>query len=120
MDRPNPSKMAEDPNYLARIMLEWYDMQNIANEYKELIEEAVIKRGETFDVGTIRCSFYNPADVFETWEYAAENKGLSIETIAKHTSLVERIDYKAYCEELGITRKRVDVKPARAVLKLKE
>jgi hypothetical protein len=118
-------KTLENPNSLAQIMLIWAHRQSEADQTQAIIEDAILKLEETITVGDVRCSYYGPRTEYVGWEETIDKTPLDqdqLETldalIEKHTTVVEKIDFKAICEEMGIGRPELpDKKPARALLK---
>jgi hypothetical protein len=127
--------LANDPNNLAKWMLEWFEKQCDADRIKYHIEKAVKYLGKTVTVGTIRCSYYKDKANFGPWEDAVLREAAFLkdegneeeaervaEAIKQHTTTetLVKTDWKAVCEQLELERDNLKPTPARATLKVLE
>jgi len=105
---------------LANLMLQWEAQKQILEDIEEAIKTEVLAVGKTVDAGNVRASYSKGR---RTFDYTLGGK--IIETaprtiIAEHTVNIEKIDWKAVCEDMQIADIPFTTTEPSVTLKLKE
>lgn len=101
---------------LALLILQYEQKAREAENLLSEIEKGVLELGETFKVGDVTATYYNPSDVLD-WE--TPGKQAPKDTISLYTTYKPTTAWKQVCLEAGIEPLVVETKPARVVVKIK-
>jgi hypothetical protein len=86
---------------LAKKMLEWQELMVQASAIEKEIQAAVLEVGKTQTVGNVRATFSNGR---RTFDYETPAKPIAPpELVVLHTEIIEKIDWKKICDEVGAT-----------------
>ncbi len=88
-------------NELAKIMLEWDEVQSRADVLKLAIRDAVLSLGETQQAGNVRAT-YNSGR--KSYNYEDVGSDAPQEVVDKHTKTTTRIDWRKVVEEMKVPK----------------
>jgi len=88
-----------DSSELAKLLLEWEELEKQQAIIAEAVEKEVLKLGKTFRVGNVSASYTNPRKKYD-YETGAMEHPHYTEELNKHYEKVT-IDWRGMCKELG-------------------
>ena len=86
---------------LAYLMLKWAAISKQLDDIEATIRSEVLVVGKTQTVGNVRATFSNGR---RTFDYETPAKPIAPpELVVQHTEIIEKIDWKSICTEVGAT-----------------
>ena len=86
---------------LANLMLKWEELRKQLDDIEATIRLEVLAVGKTQTVGNVRATFNNGR---RTFDYETPAKPIAPpELVMQHTEIIEKIDWKSICDEVGAT-----------------
>jgi len=84
---------------LANLMLKWEELRKQLDDIEATIRLEVLAVGKTQTVGNVRATFSNGR---RTFDYETPAKPIAPpELVMQHTEIIEKIDWKSICSEVG-------------------
>ena len=87
---------------LAMKMLEWEQMRNRLSAIEKEIQDAVLALGKTQTAGNVRATFSNGRKTYDYESAASFHPMFNEATRALFTQTIEKVDWKAICEHMGV------------------
>jgi hypothetical protein len=104
-----------DKTELTKKMLEWEEKKKELNILEKEIQEEVFLMRETFRAGNIIAKFSKGK---KTYDYEAVGQDAPEKLIEENTEVVEKINWKAICDAMGINKKIIPFKDGTSSVKL--